>query len=399
MRSRLRLLSAIAAALFAVLAAALNPIVVGQFAPLGGLLVAYVLILEIAFVAIAALCLLYFRSGRRWLFVLAAVAVALLPVFAAATELALGYARLLVAFSRPGEEVIDLLQPDPRLGWRHIPNTLGRHISPGNFDVLYRIDAAGLKAIDQPGRAARTLHVFGDSFLFGSGVTNEDTALNLLAARIGDRATVRNNAVMSYGLEQMFFALRRELDAIRPGDMVVFAPQSEALERNFILRIQACRVAMDRTTPVGKLPIWREGRWDFVRPIDECGLVEIILAGTPELPLGRFYHARRYRTRADALLENADRLFAQAAKLVQERGARFLLIFAVSADQCASGEFGLELRRLSAPFVTFLPFCPKDPDTVAALRFPSHSRWTPAGNGWAARTLETILEAQVPELR
>jgi hypothetical protein len=204
---------------------------------------------------------------------------------------------------------------------------------------------------------------------------------------------------MSYGLEQMFFALRRELDAVEPGDTVVFAPQSEALERNFILRIQACHVAMDRTTPVGKLPIWREEGFDFVRPIDECGLAEIILASTPELPLGRFYRDRRYRTQTDALLESADRVFAQAARLVQERGARFLLVFPVSGDQCASGKFGIDLRRLSTPFVTFLPFCPKNPEAVAGLRYPTDGRWTPEGNLWAARALETILEAQLPELR
>lgn len=381
------------------LAIVLNPLVVGLFLTLNLLQTAYLGALDLGLATILLLCLLHLALRRRVLYVLAALCtIGLLPALVAA-EFGLLYARATRPDDPTAKRWEGLVRPDPRLGWSLIPNAVTRSVSPGNYGVVYRLDERGRKAIPQAEGAERTLHFFGDSFTFGIGATNEDSALNRLAERLYPRVNVQNYGVTAYGLDQMFLRLKDNIDEVGPSDVVVFSPTSWNLQRNLLFKSVICRTVFAEQGGKSRLPKWRGGKWEFVTPREGCGFFEALLTTYPELPIGWLYYWYRGVTLAEAIIERSDRLLAETARLARERGARFLLVFLVSPDQCRTREFHIDLEPLKTPFATLMPFCPKDPGEIAALRFPTDGHWTPKGNRWAARSLETVLTQKIPELR
>jgi hypothetical protein len=195
-----------------------NPVVVGLIFGWSRPRTAYLLSIDAAAFTVVVLCILHARTGRRGHFLLAATGALALPLVALLAELGVTWVTLLLRDRLNGIEMHRLFRADPLLGWSLVAGATARHRFPGNYDVTYRIDANGRKEIPQNASIGRTLHFFGDSFTFGYGVTNEDTALNLLATRIADRFNVLNHSVPGYGLEQMFFRLRASREAIAPAD-------------------------------------------------------------------------------------------------------------------------------------------------------------------------------------
>jgi hypothetical protein len=89
---------------------------------------------------------------------------------------------------------------------------------------------------------SRVIHFFGDSFTFGYGVTNDNTALNLLAKNINHKFNIQNYGVGGYSLELMYLRLIDLMDEVKPGDVVVFSPISlERLIPLFPARSTFCR--------------------------------------------------------------------------------------------------------------------------------------------------------------
>jgi len=380
-------------------AAVLNPFVAGSIWSLSPSRTAYLQTLDGGLAAIFALCLLHLWTRRRVFLPTAVAAIAALPVLMVAAELALSYANV----ARHADDEArgpDLLHRlDPRLGWSIKPDFESRHVQPGKFDVIYRSDHKGRKAIPQAQGVEKTLHFFGDSFIFGHGVANEDTALNLLAARLRDRFNVQNYGVMGYGLDQMLVRLQDSLDEIGPGDVVIFAPTSWDLDRNLIVKASICWPAFHYQRDLSRLPLWRDGRWAFVPAAEACGFVEGLLMVASDLPLGMLYQRYRARVFSGAVVEHSDDIFAAASRFAAGRGARFLLIFLLDANQCRTGRFEEPIERLTTPFVTLAAHCPKDPARLAALSHPHGVHWSREGNRWAARALEAVLTAKIPELR
>ncbi|KPK17240.1 MAG: hypothetical protein AMJ62_01930 [Myxococcales bacterium SG8_38] len=158
-----------------------NPIVVGAFLHLDPDAVRYLVTVDA--VLLALLCLaIGFLSARRNVYRRAFLVTAgLAPFILIAAELSLSLWRLREVDKWRTEQIELVHEPHPTLGWRPIPNATGRHVSEGNFDVVYEMDALGRKAISPNIDRAPTLHVFGDSYIFGHGVSNDETALNVLA--------------------------------------------------------------------------------------------------------------------------------------------------------------------------------------------------------------------------
>lgn len=141
----------------------------------------------------------YLRTGKSLAFWSALTLLVVLIPTMLAVEIAIYH----YAFTAPPSNTVENMHRlDNVLGWEPIPLALGRHVSAGNFDVIYRFDDVGRNEIAQNPGVTRTVHVFGDSFAFGSGVTNADTALSLFAERVRDRLNVQYYAVQGYGLEQ-----------------------------------------------------------------------------------------------------------------------------------------------------------------------------------------------------
>ena len=103
-----------------------------------------------------------------------------------------------------------LVQIDPELGWTLRPGIGGlRSDEPWQADV--RTNALGFRDVEHAGKAAGVTRVvvLGDSFVFGSGVRQDETFTHQLAARLGPAFEVVNLGVPGYGTDQALLTLRR----------------------------------------------------------------------------------------------------------------------------------------------------------------------------------------------
>lgn len=282
-----------------------NPLVLSILLQLSKARILYITFFDMVALAIVFFTVRYVRRESRRDLIAALVLVAAWPAAMVAAEIAILKLReTYVQAVRPdragavrkpvmGDSVH---QSDPLLGWVPRPGARASHVSEGNFDVTYVIDAAGRRAIPPNQGAQRTLHFFGDSFTFGHGVENDQTALSVVARALGDRANVANYGVMAYGLEQMLLRLRGAQDAIQPGDVVIISPVSLDLTRNLIAKDFVCFLHYKNYSTVETFPLWDGSTWRPARIGDHCPEGDLPLA-----LLQRFLLARQNEQKAPEL--------------------------------------------------------------------------------------------------
>ena len=374
--------------------AALNPVVVGAYFNFEVMPTVFLLVFDSVVAAIGVLCFLHFRTRRRLYLAASLIGVLCLPIVMGLVELTLTYIRLMYGEKWNGIQLLNVHRSDSVLGWLPVPNAKGRHLKPGSFDVIYEIDEKGRKAIPQNEGITRTLHFFGDSFTFGLGVNNEDTALNILAARRRDQFNVLNYGVSGYGLEQMVVRLRASLDEVKPDDAVIFSPLTTDFHRNLINNGFFCAIML--TYNIESVPVFRDGDWHTTDLREECDVLQTLLRNSKWMPLGEIYNWYNRDKYKKVSLDHAAEVLAQAAHLVQQRNAYFLLVILLTPDECERGALDSDLHRLNMPFESLMSFCPEDPKSIKSLRFPNDGHWSLDGNQWAARALEEVLKARLP---
>jgi len=99
---------------------------------------------------------------------------------------------------------------DPELGWTLRPNVVGlRSDEPWQADV--RTNTLGFRDDEHAGKVSGIIRVavLGDSFVFGSGVRQDETLTHQLAVRLGPSFEVVNLGVPGYGTDQALLTLRR----------------------------------------------------------------------------------------------------------------------------------------------------------------------------------------------
>jgi hypothetical protein len=373
-----------------------NPLVLSLFVGLSATRLAYITVFDLSALTIVLLAIGYARRGRRRHLVAAAVLLIAWPAIMVGAELAitsLNEANFRAAHAaRPPAAAVmgDRVHiSDPLLGWVPKPGARAHHVSEGNFDVTYVIDAKGHRAIPPNPGAPRTLHFFGDSFTFGHGVENDQTALSIIARALGARANVVNYGVMAYGIEQMFLRLRAAKSEIQPSDIVIFSPVSRDLARNLIAKDFVCFLYYKNFSKVETFPWWDGTGWRPTRIADHCPHGDLPLA-----MLQRFLLAKQNDRANIALAENADRIFRMAKAVAEARGADFRIIFLVYPDECKAKAFDFDLSLLHSEFTTLMPYC-LDDEAMAAMRFATDRHLTPAGHRWAAMALLDALERTV----
>lgn len=357
----------------------------------------YAGMIDLCALAIIVVSLIYLRRGSKAVAVLLVVSlIGAVPALIAG-EMLYVYARNAIGNQVLGIKKSQYLDLNPVSVYAPVPNAVGRHESPGNYSVEYLMDALGRKAIGQDPSVRRTLHFFGDSFTFGYGVANDDTALNLLAGKLKGQANVQNYGVGGYGLELMYLRMTEFVEEIEPGDLVVFSPTSIDLHRGWPARSRPCGMLLQAGSPAA-FPRVQNGRVDYLEIRDECDfLLEALLLNTTfDFSIGRLYKAWRREADHEAILAAADDIFGQARRLAEERGARFQLLFLPMPVECERRDHALDLSALETPFLSLLQYCPSGRERIDALRFPTDSHWSPVGNAWAADALYQALEAALP---
>lgn len=325
-----------------------------------------------------------------------------------------------------------LITLDPELGW-----TYGASRSNGDFSI----NAQGVRSRQvytprpQPGRLR--ISAFGDSFVFGSEV-KDDEVWSAQLERMDPRVEVTNHGVGGYGTDQALLLYRRlgrqlepslvllgfpEVDLVRnlnryrpfidAGDLPLFKPRFE-LDAKGELRLLpnpfpgeqgARRVlaeprrALEAGVGDGTFEplVWRNPLYDSVAFVRLASTVAS-RAWYSRLRPDRFYVGGELNPRSEAfpLLVSLVRAFARD---VESAGADFVLVIYALRDEDIWGSG----RRAYAPLVEALPGITildlaeavrADPElSPANLRQPQ-SHYSPRANRAVARAVLELLYAR-----
>ncbi len=368
----------------------LNPLVLAFFLHMSLARIVYLLVLDAAAIVAVVMALRCFRRPGRRAWLALAVALLSLPILAVATELGIDRVRDIDPALLPAKQgdTITVHMPDRELGWVPVPATRARHIEQGNFDVTYVIDSHGHKYIPPNPGAQRTIHFFGDSTIFGHGVTNDDTALNIVAKKLGSRANVVNYGVMGYGFEQIYLRLYEAREQIAPGDVVVFAPIPGDIARNLLGKRFVCDLYNRNFSGVETFPYFDHGTWRTEKLGDHCPRGDLPIA------MIRRHLMLAQASKEDQLAQNASQILALARQVVEQRGARFFVLFLINPNECASGDIGFDLSLLDAEFSSTMDSC----DTVEPgpdIVFKTDPHLNAKGNAWLADAILAFLNTKV----
>jgi GDSL-like Lipase/Acylhydrolase family len=138
-----------------------------------------------------------------------------------------------------GEGLCRLLLPDTQLRYvthheamyHFAPNQLGTLVlASGHAAPAARINRLGFRG-DDPAPGRPHFLVLGDSFTFGSGVTDDETFAARLDQWLGGSADVVNGGQPGYGIFQMQATLRRVAEDLRPSLVIVVIWQGDFLRQ------------------------------------------------------------------------------------------------------------------------------------------------------------------------
>lgn len=327
-------------------------------------------------------------------------------------------------------------QFDPELGWNHRPSSSGWLVSP-EFSVEYRINSAGLRdreVIQEKRPGQRRLLCFGDSFIEGWGVQQEERVSEGLAAHLSG-VEVINFGVAGYGTDQEWLLFQRQGQQYQPDLVVLFfygndlwnnaARQGIGAERGYKPffelgpggRLQLSGV------PVRKVPFWDQGGGPWQRELETYlqehwhlyALLRKVMA--PEIPVqqqGRYYEGLYGKGEDQAVgnWELTGRLLDAFARSVQGSGAQLLLVYVPALVQIEDedwkmkrelhglvGEYDLlkpdrQLRRLAEgyhiPFLDLYPAFREQAHTQTLYHRDSH--WNARGHALAAGEVAVFVQ-------
>ena len=346
-------------------------------------------ILDAGLILVTILALIYLKTGRTYLFYGLVATIILMPPALIAAESAYLHLRFSQLSLDSGGDIFD---KDPVLGFKLKPSTTERHWS-SDYDALYRIDANGRRETRRHQAAEKTIHVFGDSFTFGFGVSNGETWPDILSETLTPPINVVNYAVTGYGLDQMYLSLEQNLDQIDEGDIVLFTPISNDLQRNLIAKTHVCMIYLTEPDGQHAYPKFKDGAWRTVSLEQECNYFWDSILGNALWPisLGGFYRSWRLHSIREELITHADRIFNDAQDLVGRRGATLQTIFLATPEECELGRHSMDLSTLEAPAEFLIDDCPNDIKDARSLRFDHDRHYNAKGHLWAAEAIHKRL--------
>ena len=176
-----------------------------------------------------------YNRAANWQLTLWATYLAVVVVFVVVGGLFtdLGWKFYLAKRTLFGERPIGVFQPDPVLGWSHIPGAIGRHVH-FQFDVQYSIDEHGFRLLATPSEPNRHVLFLGGSYTFGHGVSDLQNIPALMATRHWPKSRVVNAAVNGWGTVQSYLKLKELIGLDPKASMVLYGWMSRHAERNYL---------------------------------------------------------------------------------------------------------------------------------------------------------------------
>ncbi len=367
----------------------LNPAVGYWLTASRGFAFYYLVIFDAMLIAIVIMGIAYLKFGKKSFFYIMMASILLfVPGLIAAETVYIHFRFTKLSLAEGG----DIFEKDPILGFKLKPNVEERHFSP-DFDAVYVTGADGLRQMDQSEAAKQTMHIFGDSFTFGFGVDNQEAWPDVLRQVMDPSINVMNYAVIGYGLEQMYLSLERHKDRIRKGDIVLFAPIADDLQRNLLAKTHVCMTPLIEPETDHAFPKYVDEAWRAVPLEDECSYFWDSLLGNALWPisLGGLYRSWRLRSMGNELIDNADWLFREAHDIAAEKEAAFQVIFLATPEECVTKQHAIDLSGLETPLLSLLGQCPDGVKEARSLRFNHDRHYSAKGHQWAAEATHDAL--------
>ena len=286
-----------------------------------------------------------------------------LAVSLVAVELLLRYQHRQIAHSEHMEP--GLIGYNAELGWQLTPGWSGTH-HHYDYDVVYDIDASGLRLDPQAQKTGSRVAALGDSFTFGLGVANDETFVARLNTMSDGRLHYLNLGVPGYSTDQEWLLLKKTGKAIKPDIVLLVVYLANDLfdnSRPFPLQADHAkpyfRLDTDRQLHLENTPVPLETKSAAAR---NTGLADIVLGDKkPSAPL---------LTRTLGQLRIARRLgiFQQPGSLdegiFQVRFDPYIALFLALTDALAdsSRELGAELVIALLPGASFI----NQPESLSA---------------------------------
>jgi hypothetical protein len=283
---------------------------------------------------------------------------------------------------------------DRYLGWKPKVDGIGRHIHE-DYDVTYEIDHNGFKKVYNTEQKPHfSIYFFGDSFTFGVGVTNDDTFPNIINNRyLRKEVNVYNAGVMGYGIVQMFQRFLNIEDLIVPGDLVIFTPLSEDIERQMNHPIANFLVTAFVTVDFEAYPIFDNGAIKY-RKIENTSFNKFKALPFVAPYTGKFWSFLYSRVFMPDLTKQSIEMVKIIKQKTERRGGLFVLIFLPRTAECEKGSYLMDISGFS--YYDIMQFFPSDKEELDKLRFMHDGHWNVKGHKIAARAIvETLVNENV----
>jgi hypothetical protein len=317
---------------------------------------------------------------------------------------------------------------DPELGWTLREDVSGvTSVEPWQEDL--RTNALGFRDVAHGEKAAGVtrIAVLGDSFVFGSGVKQDETLTRRLAARLGPSFEVINLGVPGYGTDQALLTLGRFGPRLHPdivlagffwndvmenasseiyamqkpryfleGGELLLARPGEAKGRTAFARLDAALGARSHLwSLVGRALGKRSGAEPEERPV----MVDLSLRAPPPSRESEFaltWALLGALAREARALGATPIVFTVPPRFLVDDAAKqkILKIYGLSGDALLpDGFFRVKeaCARLGLAVVDLLPAFREGSRAGGALFLSTGIHWSAAGHALAARALETAV--------
>jgi hypothetical protein len=276
---------------------------------------------------------------------------------------------------------------DPLIGWK-LPADAILHETTEDYTVSYRSSLLGFRNQRQEVEAESDHQIvfLGDSFTFGSGVTEEQTFVRLVEGQLpGTRC--HNLGIGGFGIDQMWMTLRHYGLPLHP-ELVILAFIRPDLDRGLTAYRFGHGVWLEkptfRLTGERLVPLNEDNRlsavWRFIE--QESRLWGLVRKARRSIS-NRYALGSRWR------LNRA--LFEAIRDECRSAGAPLVVVHLPVNRRPPVPGFGREFARMEVPFLDLTPLLPDDADD---LYYPNDRHFNPAGHRVTAKAIVRFLERE-----
>ena len=283
---------------------------------------------------------------------------------------------------------------DNYLGWKLKPDSSGRHVAKGIFDVIYEIDHDGFRKINNTNGPDFSIYFFGDSFTFGHGVSNNDTFSNIIKEKfLKDKVDIYNAGVNGYGTVQMFQHFLNIENQIKKGDLIIFTPIAADISRNIKDFYFPYFYVFSNFIQFENYPYFDNG---VIRPykLESTTYNKLKLLAFYAPYTKDYWFSINKKFISDTRKESMDMM-----KIIQYKtemlGGKFILLFLPEPIECQRRKYNEDVSGFS--YFDIMSFFPSQKTELDKIKFSEgDGHWNAYGHEMAAKAIvETLINNNI----